>query len=193
MLRVLTVACALFVLGCSSATPQRVAVDLGDAPASGPTDAKVVLVEFADFQCPYCGDVEPTLQALHAAYQGRVRFVFKQFPLSFHQYAQLAAEASLAAHAQGHFWEFHDLLFAHQASLARADLEATAQGLGLDLVAFTAALDQHAYAAAVGADEQQGQSLGVTGTPAFFINGRLAIGALPYDTLRGLIDEELAR
>jgi protein-disulfide isomerase len=172
---------------------QRVTVELGDAPTLGPTDAQVVVVEFGDFQCPYCGDEEPVVQRLLATYDGRVRFAYKQFPLWFHTDAFLASEAALAAHAQGAFWPYHDLLYAHQAALARADLESYAAELGLDLDAFRAALDEHTFAAAVDADVAQGTALGVPGTPCFFVNGRMGAGALDYDTLAAAIDEELAR
>jgi protein-disulfide isomerase len=170
---------------------ERVTVEPGDAPARGPADAPVVLVEFGDFQCPYCGEMEPVVQRLLADYDGRICFVFKQFPLSYHSRAQLAAEASLAANAQGAFWPYHDTLYAKQDALARADLEAYAADLGLDLDAFGAALDDGTYAAAVAADVDQGKTLGVPGTPAFFINGRAAVGSVSYDTLKDVVDEEL--
>jgi protein-disulfide isomerase len=191
---------AVVIVACSPASsspvgtvPQPMTVEVGDAPSLGPADAKVVLVEFADFQCPYCGDEEPTLKALHEAYQGRLLFAFKQFPLSFHQHAGLAAEASLAANAQGKFWEYHDALYAHQANLARADLETYAGQLGLDLTAFRAALDNHTFARAVAVDVSQGKRLGVPATPAFYVNGRLEVGALSYQTLATVIDEELSK
>jgi protein-disulfide isomerase len=120
-----------------------------------------------------------------------VRLVFKQFPLSFHEHAQLAAEAALAADAQGKFWPYHDLLFAHQDALERADLEAYAAEVGLDVVAFNAALDAGTFTAAVQADVAQGLALGIPGTPSFFINGRLGAGALPYDSLAEVVEEEI--
>ncbi len=130
---------------------------------------------------------------LVARYPTDVRFVFKQFPLNFHANAHLAAEAALAAHAQGRFWPYHDLLFAHQSALARADLEGYATQIGLDLTAFRAALDNHTDAAAVDADVHQGESLGVAGTPAFFFNGRLVTGAVPYDDLVAAVEEAKKR
>jgi protein-disulfide isomerase len=179
--------------GTFAAASDRVAVTVGDSPALGPADAKVTLVEFGDFQCPYCGDEEPVMRQLRTAYDGRVRFVFKQFPLSFHEYAQLASEAALAANAQGQFWPYHDSLYDHQPDLARADLETYAEGLGLDMTKFGAALDAHTFADAVAADFAEGEALGVPGTPAFFINGRLGAGAMSYQSLAGVIDEELAK
>ncbi|HEY3354146.1 MAG TPA: thioredoxin domain-containing protein [Polyangia bacterium] len=172
---------------------QRQVVDIGTAPTRGPADAKVDVVEFGDYQCPYCGDEQAVVTQLLTAYDGRIRFAFKQFPLYFHTYAQQAAEAALAANAQGKFWDFHDALYAHQANLMRTDLESYAEQLGLDLDAFRAALDGHTFAADVAADVAQGTALGVPGTPTFFINGRMAVGAVDYAALAAAIDEELAR
>ena len=172
---------------------QRVTVEVGDAPTLGPADATVTVVEFGDFQCPYCGDVEPVLQQLLVTYEGQIRLAFKQFPLWFHSHAYLAAEAALAAQAQGAFWPYHDRLYASQGALLREDLESYAAELGLDLDAFRTALDAHTYAPAVDADLAQGEALGVPGTPCFFVNGRMGAGALPYEALAAVIDEELAR
>jgi protein-disulfide isomerase len=177
--------------GYVAAPDERVTVELGDAPTRGPADAPVVFVEFGDFQCPYCGEMEPLVQRLLADYDGQILFAFKQFPISYHSHAQLAAEASLAANAQGAFWPFHDALYAHQDALDRADLEGYAADLGLDLDLFRAALDDGTYAAAVDADYTQGLLVGVNGTPAFFINGRAAFGAMSYETLRDVVEEEL--
>jgi protein-disulfide isomerase len=177
--------------GTVAGPDQRVTVDLGDAPAHGPEDAPVVIVEFGDFECPYCGEMEFPVQQLLTRYDGRIRFAFKQFPIPYHRDAQLAAEASLAANAQGQFWPYHDALYAHQDALARADLLAYATDLGLDVDAFGAALDQATYAGAVSADLAQGEALGVSGTPTFFINGRAAVGAMSYDTLKDVVEEEL--
>jgi protein-disulfide isomerase len=178
--------------GGSVASPdQRVTVELGDAPTRGPADAPVVIVEFGDFQCPYCGEMEPVVQRLLTDYDGLILFAFKQFPIAYHSHAALAAEASLAANAQGAFWPYHDALYAHQDALTRADLEAYATDLGLDLDAFRAALDEGTYTAAVAADYRQGEAVGVAGTPAFYINGRAAFGALPYGTLKDVVEEEL--
>jgi protein-disulfide isomerase len=194
---------ALLATACSSSLPaggadaiapasERVTVDIGDAPTLGPADAPVTLVEFGDFQCPYCGEEEAVLADLRQHYAGQLRLVFKQFPLSFHEYAELAAEASLAAAAQGKFWEYHDALYASQDALARADLEGYAADLGLDGAAFAKALDQGTYQARVEADVAEGDALDVPGTPTFFVNGRMGVGAIPYDALAKVIDEELA-
>jgi protein-disulfide isomerase len=194
----LAAAAVALVAGCYDAgepnflgPDQRVTVDLGDAPTRGPADAPVVIVEFGDFQCPYCGEMEPVIERLLSDYDGKILFAFKQFPISYHSHAQLAAEASLAANAQGQFWPFHDALYAHQDALARADLEGYATDLGLDLDLFRAALDDHTYTAAIADDINQGVSLGVGGTPAFFVNGRAAFGAMSYDAMKRVVDEEL--
>jgi protein-disulfide isomerase len=171
---------------------QRVTVELGTAPTRGPADAPVVIVEFGDFQCPYCGDMEPVVQRLLADYDGQILFAFKQFPIEYHRHARLASEASLAAHAQGQFWPYHDLLYANQDALERADLEAYAAEVGLDLDLFRADLDAGTWAVEVDDDYWQGINVGVTGTPAFYINGRAAFGALPYDLLKDVVEEELA-
>jgi protein-disulfide isomerase len=175
------------------AFPPPVSVAIGDAPTQGPADAKVVFIEFGDFECPFCGMEEPVVEQILTAYEGRILFVFKEFPLSsVHPYAELAAEAALAANAQGKFWPYHDKLYANQGALAESDLEAYASDLGLDVTTFDAALDQHTYASAVAADIAQGNSVGVGGTPTFFINGIKVGGTVPYSELAGLIDTELA-
>ena len=155
-----------------AALPAPVTVDVGDAPTMGPASAKVTVVEFGDFECPYCGEEEPVVEQMLKGYEGRIRFAFKEYPLaSIHPYAELAAEAALAANAQGKFWPYHDALYASQSALARSDLDTYASQLGLDMKAFDAALDDHTFAAAVAADVAQGTALGVQGTPTFFIQG----------------------
>ncbi|KIG18855.1 DSBA-like thioredoxin domain protein [Enhygromyxa salina] len=143
----------------------------GDVPSYGPADAKVTIVEFSDFQCPYCSAAATAFTELKKSHGDRVRFVFRQFPLSFHQQAHLAAQASLAAHAQGKFWEFHDKLFANQKALGREDLEKYAEEIGLDMKAFKAALDDGTYKQTVDDELALGQEVFVEGTPTMFING----------------------
>jgi protein-disulfide isomerase len=162
-------------------------------PAAGPQSAKVTIVEFSDFQCPYCSKASKTVQQLREAYGDKVRIVFKEHPLPFHDNASLAAQAAAEANAQGSFWPFHDRLFANQKALARTDLEATAQSLGLDMARFRSALDSGTHKAHVEQDSAQASALGATGTPAFFINGRLLSGAQPIEVFKQAIDEELAR
>jgi protein-disulfide isomerase len=166
-------------------------IDLGGAPSRGARDAPITLVVFSDFQCPFCGRIEPTLAGLEQAYPGKLRVVWKNFPLEFHGHARLAAAAALAAHGQGKFWAMHDKLFAHQQELERPSLEAYAGELGLDPGRFKAALDSEL--ATVDADTKLGASLGVTGTPTVFVNGRRVTGAQPIAVFKTLIDEELRK
>ena len=163
-----------------------------DAPAFGPEGAKVTLVEFSDFQCPFCSRAANVVTQVKKKYGDKVRFVFRQFPLSFHQNAQVAAEAALAAHAQGKFWELHDKMFADQAKLDRPALESTAKEVGLDLAAFKKALDAKTFAEAVAADTKLGEEVGVDGTPTVFINGKRVADPTNFDTLSKQIDELLA-
>ena len=177
-----------------AATTAPKVVDIGDSPSQGPASAKVVVVEFGDFECPYCGEEEPVVTQMLSDYAGRIRFVFKEFPLaSIHPYAELAAEAALAANAQGKFWPYHDALYANQSALGRSDLDTYASQLGLDLTKFDAALDDGTYVAAVAADVTEGTALGVDGTPTFFINGIAVVGAVPYSDLQSVIDAQLAK
>jgi protein-disulfide isomerase len=166
-------------------------IDLGDSPSRGPKDAPVTLVVFSDFQCPFCSKIEPTVQALEQAYPGKLRVVWKNFPLDFHADARLAAAAALAAHAQGKFWAMHDKLFAQQQQLGRAHLEGYAREVGLDLGRWQAALE--AQAAVVESDVKQGSALGVQGTPTVFVNGRKVVGARPVAAFKTIIDEELRK
>jgi protein-disulfide isomerase len=162
-------------------------------PAVGPQSAKVTIVEFSDFQCPYCSKASRTVQQLRETYGDKIRVVFKQHPLPFHDNASLAAQAAAEANAQGSFWPFHDRLFANQKALARTDLEATAQALGLDMARFRSALDSGVHKPHVEQDTAQAIALGAGGTPAFFINGRLLSGAQPLEVFKQAIDQELAR
>jgi protein-disulfide isomerase len=206
-MRVLVPAALVLVAACSPASSASVvpgasedggsspkAVAVGDAPSKGPASAKVVVVEFGDFECPYCGEEEPIVTQMLTDYEGRIRFVFKEFPLaSIHPYAELAAEAALAANAQGKFWPYHDALYANQTALSRSSLDKYATDVGLDLTKFDAALDNGTFASAVAADVAQGTTLGVGGTPTFFINGIAVVGAVPYSDLQSVIDAQLAK
>jgi protein-disulfide isomerase len=166
-------------------------VKVGDAPAKGPASAPVTVVAFSDFQCPFCSRAVPTVHQLETEYGGKVRIVFKQFPLPFHDKAHLAAEAALAANEQGKFWQMHDKLFANQQALDRASLEKYAQDLGLDMTKFKAALDSGKFKDKVDAEDREGAAVGVTGTPTFFINGTRVVGAQPIDAFKAIIDKEL--
>ncbi|MCP3143301.1 DsbA family protein [Pyxidicoccus xibeiensis] len=164
-----------------------------DSPSFGPATAKVTIVEFSDFECPFCSRVGPTLAQIKQNYAKDVRVVFRHQPLPFHANAKLAAEASMAAHEQGKFWEFHDKMFANQKALDRASLEKYAQELGLNASKFKAALDSGKYKAKVEADMAAGSAVGANGTPTFFINGREFVGAQPFDSFKKVIDEEIAK
>ena len=164
---------------------------IGDAPMKGPANAKVTIVEFSDFQCPFCSRVEPTITQLMKEYPKDVRVVFKQLPLPFHNNAHIAAEAALAAHEQGKFWEMHAKLFANQQALDRPNLDKYAQELGLNMKKFAAALDSGKYKAKVDAELAEGNKIGANGTPAFFINGRSLSGAQPIDSFKAVVDSAL--
>jgi protein-disulfide isomerase len=166
-------------------------VDVGSAPSRGPKNAPITVVLFSDFQCPFCGRIEPSITELEKAYPGKVRVAWKNFPLSFHNNAKPAAEAALAAHEQGKFWEMHDILFKNQQALSGADLEKYAKEIGLNVDKFKAAMSSHKFAAQIDADTKQGSDLGVSGTPAAFVNGQLISGAQPVDAFKKIVDAEL--
>jgi protein-disulfide isomerase len=171
-------------------------VELGSndpARIEGNPKAPITIVEFADFQCPFCGRVEPTLMDLLKKYKGQVKLAFRDFPLStIHPYAEGAAEAGRCAEAQGKFWPMHDAMYADQSKLTEADLIKTAGSLGMDTKSFAACLKSGRYSAAIQQDVAAGAKAGVTGTPAFFINGRFLSGAVPEEQFQQIIDSELA-
>ncbi|QDE94093.1 thioredoxin [Myxococcus xanthus] len=175
------------------AEPPVQKVDVGNAPVKGPSNAPVTIVAFSDFECPFCSRVVPTLKQLEDQYGGKIKVAFKNQPLPFHANAKLAAAAALAANEQGKFWEYHDKLFANQRALDRASLEKYAQELGLNVDKFKAALDQGKFNAQIEADMAQASSVGASGTPTFFINGRTLVGAQPVDAFKRVIDEELKK
>jgi protein-disulfide isomerase len=162
-------------------------------PSRGAEKAKVTIVEFSDFQCPYCSRIGSTLAQVLKEYDGKVRVVYRQFPLGFHPLARKAAEASLCANDQGKFWELHDRMFANQSKLSVSDLKAAAKDLGLDASKFEVCLDGGTKGAAVEADLRAGQEVGVQGTPSLFVNGVFINGAVPLEQLKATIDRELTR
>jgi protein-disulfide isomerase len=172
--------------------PIRVEV-AATGPAKGPASAPVTIVEFSDFQCPFCSRLTPTLKQVEDKYGDKVRLVFRQYPLPFHQNAQKAAEASLCAADQGKFWELHDAMFGNQGELGVDQLKAKAASLGLNADKFNKCLDSGEKAAAIQADVKAGSAAGVSGTPAMFINGRFISGAVPIDQITNVIDDELRR
>jgi protein-disulfide isomerase len=166
-------------------------IKLGDAPVKGPSNAKVTVVLFSDFQCPFCSRAVPVLKEIEDGYKGKVKIAFKQLPLPFHDKAHLAAEAALAANEQGKFWPYHDKLFANQQALDRPSLEKYAEELGLNMSKFKAALDSGKFKDKVDSDAKEGAAVGATGTPTFFINGTKVVGAQPFDAFKTVIDTEL--
>jgi len=166
-----------------------------DDPAFGPKDALVTIVEFSDFECPFCSRVIPTLKEIKEKYPNNVRVIFKQNPLPFHKNARSASYASLAANEQGKFWEMHDKLFENMKSLNRDTYLKLAGELGLDVAKFTKAFDGglKKYDARVNEDQKLGADVMARGTPNFFINGRKLTGAQPFASFKTVIDEELAK
>ncbi len=187
----------------SPAPPQFVRYDIPTEgyPSLGPDDAPITIVEFSDYQCPFCSRFhDETYQALLDAYPGQIRFVYRNLPLAFHQNAQMSAEAALCAGDQDKYWEMHDVLFSNQASLNNREgttLEQPAyneyaQGLGLDVAAFEECMTSHKFAQFIEDDMAFSTGLGVQSTPTFFINGLAIVGAQPLSSFKQLIDKELA-
>jgi protein-disulfide isomerase len=163
-------------------------------PSLGPASAPVTLIEFSDFECPFCQRVAPTLKKVRDTYGDKVRIVWKDYPLTeIHPNAFKAGEAGHCAAEQGKFWEFHDRLFGNQQALMVDALKGHASTLNLDTAKFNACLDSSKYAERVRDGMAQGTRLGVNSTPTIYINGRLVSGAQPYEVIAGIIDEELSR
>jgi protein-disulfide isomerase len=172
---------------------KRYTIAVDNSPALGPKDAAVTLVEFSDFQCPFCSRVTPTLTKIKETYGDKVQVVFKHLPLSIHPKAPAAHAAAEAAHRQGKFWEMHDQIFANQRAMSPEKYREFAEGMGLDVDQFDRDRASAELKKRVDADAAQAAKLGVTGTPAFFINGRYLSGAQPFEAFKRIIDEELAK
>jgi protein-disulfide isomerase len=173
--------------------PPRTQVPHDPSRVRGNPDAPVTMVEFSDFQCPFCQRVQPTLLDILAKYEGRVNLAFRDFPLrEIHPNAQTAAEASRCAGEQGKLWEYHDLLFSDLSKLNQAGFTEHARKLGLEMARFDSCLSSGKYKAQVEEDLQAGAEAGISGAPAFFINGVLLSGAQPLSEFERLIDAELA-
>lgn len=170
----------------------RIDVSVDDDPSIGPVDAKVTIVQFAEYQCPYCGTANAVVEEVIAKYDGKIRVVFRDFPLSFHPRAVPAAVAANCAGEQGKYWEMHKALMLDQRSLEEADLTRQATTLELDLAKWNTCRADPAQAAEVQKDFEDGQAAGVSGTPAFFINGLMISGAQPLSEFERIIDQELA-
>jgi protein-disulfide isomerase len=162
-------------------------------PSRGPEHASVTIVEFSDFQCPYCQKQQEALKQLLADHPKDVRLVFRDFPLKMHPNAAAAAEAGACADEQGQFWAMHDLRFENRENLATADLKRYARTAGLDGPRFDACLDSGKTQPRIAASLEEGERVGVEGTPALFINGRMFTGATSYAELKQTVDEELKK
>ena len=174
--------------------PLRTEIPTAGFPTLGPASAPITIVEFSDFECPYCGGLFPTLKEIETKYADKIRVVYRQYPLaSLHPHAQKAAEASLCADEQKRFWDFHDSLFGNQQDLTVDSLKRRAVELKLDAPAFNTCLDSGKHAETIKKDIVEGSRAGVSGTPAIFINGRLLSGNQPYTSIAQVIEDELQR
>ncbi len=171
----------------------RAEVALDGKALRGPENAPVRVVEFADYQCPYCRELEPQLERLKSEFGDKVAFAFMDFPLPMHAHAQQLAEAADCAGAQGKFWEYHDFLFKDlKEPFDASALKEEAKTLNLDTARFDSCLDSSGEAAKIKKDMAQGKNLGITGTPTVYINGRFESGNVKYDTLRDIVQQELS-
>jgi protein-disulfide isomerase len=179
--------------GTEPATVPMTTFDLTGAPTKGPADAPVTIVEFSDFQCGFCLRANSTVDQVMQKYQGKVRLVFKHYPLvELHKDAPFGHRAALAANEQGKFWEMHDRLFANQRGMSRQDILAHAGAIGVDMTRFLADLDGPKMQAILDRDLGEGRKVGVEGTPTFFINGIPVVGSQPLDVFVKVIDKALA-
>ncbi len=176
-----------------SLDPYRVEVSADDDPSKGPEDAPVTIIEFADFQCGYCSRSRQTTSKILETYGDQVRFVYRDFPIQKHPRAQFMAMAANCAGDQGKYWEYYDLLFDNQRKTSDDDLKAHAATLQLDAAAFAECYDSKKHEEEVNKDLEDGAAVGVSGTPAFFINGRMVTGAQPFEAFAQVIDDELER
>jgi len=176
------------------APPRQQIALTADDPAQGSASAPVTIIEFSDFQCPFCAQAAPTLARIRSVYGDKVRFVWKDFPLTqIHPQAFIAAQAGRCAAEQGKFWNYHDHLFANREALMADDLKKYAAELKLDTAKFNACLDSEKYSERVRQGINEGSTIGVNSTPATYINGRLVSGAQPYANFAAVIDDELDR
>ncbi len=171
----------------------RVKIEIGNSPSKGAANAPIQIIEFADYQCPYCSATEPTVNKLLDKYKDKIRVVFKSYPLlQIHPQAMNAALAAQCANEQDKFWGMHDVLFENHAKLSDSVYLPFAKNLGLDIPKFQACFSSPVSKASVMADYEYGQTLGISATPAFYINGILLMGAQPYSEFESIIEKELA-
>jgi protein-disulfide isomerase len=168
----------------------RAEVSLANTPVRGSVNAPVMLIEYADYECPYCQQMQPVLDKLESEYKGKIAFAYKDVPLPNHPNAQRAAEASHCAAAQGKYWEYHDILVSKK-QLDPAGLKLAAVELKLDSAAFDKCVQSGETTALIRTHLNEAQSLGLQGTPSFFINGRFLNGLLSYENLKEIVEEEL--
>ncbi|HLH16920.1 MAG TPA: thioredoxin domain-containing protein [Bryobacteraceae bacterium] len=171
--------------------PPRAPISMKDVPLRGPANAPVTLLEYADFECPYCQQIHPVLQRIETEFKDKLAFAYKDYPLPMHPDAEKAAEAAHCAAAQGKYWEYHDTLF-DKKQLSVASLKETARALHLDGTAFDACLDGGKMAGVVKDQMSEAQAFGMQGTPSILVNGRFVTGNLTYERLHGVIMEELS-
>ena len=164
-----------------------------DDPVRGNPAAPITIVEFSDYQCPFCARVNPTLAKIRETYGDRVKIVFKDYPLPNHPQAPKAAEAARCAGEQSKYWEMHDAMFANQRALEVPSLKQTARAIGLDGTSFDQCLDSGKWQATIRAGSELGEQMGVNSTPSLYVNGRALIGAMPFENFKQIIDEELSR
>jgi len=189
---IVSLLCVL-LFGClGSGKPIPSGVDSNGAQYRGTDGAKVVVVEFSDFQCPYCAQAQPAIEGLLREYQGRIKLVYRHYPLLIHENAFIAAEAAECAADEGKFWELHDIMYANQQTLDEAGLKKLASQAGLDEVAFATCLKSGRKAEKINADMADGRVFGVRATPTFYIGSQMFEGA-PYDKMREAIEKELQR
>jgi protein-disulfide isomerase len=170
---------------------EAVPIPIDGAPAKGPENAKITLVEFSDFQCPYCAAAVHRIDEIMAKHPADVRLVFKQFPLDIHSQAALAAEAALAAHAQGKFWPMHDKLYANFRAISPEKIDQIASEIGLDLVRFTMDMKSRKYKPVVEKELAEGEQAGVAGTPTLFVDGKHYNGPVETQALEEVLQAEL--
>jgi len=174
--------------------PPRIQVNADDDPMKGSKNAPVTIIEFSDFQCPFCAKFfTQTLPLIEENYikTGKVNLVYRDFPLNFHENAQKSAEAAECADEQGKFWEYHDKIFENQNALDATSLKQYAKDIGLDTGKFDDCLDSGKMVSEIQKDFRDGSSYGVSGTPAFFVNGISVVGAQPYSVFEQIIEQEL--
>ncbi len=164
-------------------------VDVGESPVKGAKSAKVTIVEFSDFQCPFCSNVNPTINEVMKKYSGKVKLTYKFLPLPMHPEAKIAAQAAVAAQKQGKFWEMHDLLFSHQTALKYEQLVGYAKDLGLDQKKFEKDMNDPKTMQRIEGEMKQAQGVGLGGTPSFLINGVTLVGAVPESEFSRIIDK----